>query len=138
MKLISIFLFTLTGSEIRLVLYSFSIEEIVIQKIESVLSLLQLTFQKIEEHNNHTNKNVKSDRNVIYCCCCSVTKSCLTLCDPMVYSPPGSSLHGISQARKLECIAISSSRRSSQPNLCLLHLQHQQVDCSPLSHWGIP
>ena len=28
-------------------------------------------------------------------CCCLVDKSCLTLCDPMVYSPPGSSDHGI-------------------------------------------
>ena len=34
-------------------------------------------------------------------CCCLVTKSCLTLCDPMDYSPPGSSLHS-SQARILE------------------------------------
>ena len=42
-------------------------------------------------------------------------KLCLTLCDPMDYSPPGSSAHGIAQARILECIAISSSRESSQP-----------------------
>ena len=31
----------------------------------------------------------------------SVTKSCPTLCNPMDYSPPGSSVHGISQARLL-------------------------------------
>ena len=42
-------------------------------------------------------------------------QSCLTLCDPMDWSPPGSSLHGISQARILEWVAIFSSRRSSQP-----------------------
>ena len=45
------------------------------------------------------------------------TKSCLTLWDPMDCSPLGSSVHGISQARILECmewIAISFSRRSSQ------------------------
>ena len=30
-------------------------------------------------------------------------KSCLTLCDPMVHSPPGSSVHGALQARILEC-----------------------------------
>ena len=30
---------------------------------------------------------------------CLVPKSCLTLCDPMECSPPGSSVHGISQAR---------------------------------------
>ena len=32
-------------------------------------------------------------------CVCSVAKSCLTLCDPMDCSPPGSSVHGIFQAR---------------------------------------
>jgi len=42
--------------------------------------------------------------------CCSVAQSCLTLCDPMDCSLPGSSLHGILQARLLERIAISSSR----------------------------
>ena len=41
-----------------------------------------------------------------------VTQSCLTLCDPMDCSPPGSSVHGILQARILEWIAISSSRES--------------------------
>ena len=44
-----------------------------------------------------------------------VTKSCLNFCDPMKYSPPGSSLHGISQAKILEWIAISISRVSSPP-----------------------
>ena len=45
---------------------------------------------------------------------CSVTQSCLTLCNPMDCSPPGSSVHGILQARTLEWVVISSSRRSSQ------------------------
>ena len=35
--------------------------------------------------------------------------------DPMDYSPPGSSIHGISQARILEWVAISLTRGSSQP-----------------------
>ena len=48
-------------------------------------------------------------------CVCSVTKLCLTLYDPVDYSPPGSSIHGISQARILEWVAISSSNGSSQP-----------------------
>ena len=42
-------------------------------------------------------------------------KLCLTLCNPMDCSPPGSSVHGISQARILEWVAISFSRESSQP-----------------------
>ena len=36
-------------------------------------------------------------------------------CGPMDYSPPGSSVHGIFQARILELGTISSSRGSSQP-----------------------
>ena len=49
-------------------------------------------------------------------CAWSVTtESCLTLCDPMDCSSPGSSIHGILQARILEWIAISFSRGSSQP-----------------------
>ena len=38
-----------------------------------------------------------------------------TLCDPMDCSPPGSSVHGILQARILEWVAISFSRESSWP-----------------------
>ena len=43
-----------------------------------------------------------------------VTQSCPTLCDPVDYSLPGSSIHGILQARILERVAISFSRGSSQ------------------------
>ena len=49
------------------------------------------------------------------CCCCLVAQSCLTLCNPMDCCPQGSSLHGISQARILEWVAISFSRGSSRP-----------------------
>ena len=45
---------------------------------------------------------------------CSVAQSCPTLSDPMGFSPPGSSLHGISQARILEWVAISSPKGSFQ------------------------
>ena len=38
---------------------------------------------------------------------CVRAHSCPTLCDPMDYSPPGFSVHGISQARILEWVAIS-------------------------------
>ena len=44
-----------------------------------------------------------------------VAQSCPTLYDPMGYSLPGSSVHGIFQAIVLEWIAISFSRGSSQP-----------------------
>ena len=44
-----------------------------------------------------------------------VAQLCATLCDPMDYSLPDSSVHGIFQAIVLEWIAISFSRESSQP-----------------------
>ena len=49
---------------------------------------------------------------------CSVAQSCLTFCDPEDCSLPHSSVHGIFQARILECC----------------HLLHWQVDSLPLSH----
>ena len=45
----------------------------------------------------------------------TVVQLCLTLCDPMDYNLPGSSICRIFQARTLEWVAISFSRRSSQP-----------------------
>ena len=41
-----------------------------------------------------------------------VTQLCLALCNPMGCSPPGSSIHGILQARILDWVVISSSRGS--------------------------
>ena len=42
-------------------------------------------------------------------------QSCPTLCDPMGCSPPGSSVHGILQARRVERVAVPASRGSSRP-----------------------
>ena len=66
---------------------------------------------------------------------CVCAQSCPSLCDPMDCSPPGSSVHGISQARILEWAAMSFSKRffltwGSHPYL--LHLLH----CLALSHLG--
>ena len=47
--------------------------------------------------------------------CVFVAQLCLTLCDSMDCSPPGSSVHGIFQARILEWVAFPFSRESSQP-----------------------
>ena len=46
---------------------------------------------------------------------CSVTHLCPVLCDPMDCSPPGSSVHGIFQARILQRVTIAFSRGSSRP-----------------------
>ena len=52
-----------------------------------------------------------------------VTQSCLPLCDPMDYSLPSSSVHGILQARILEWVAIPFFRGSSWPR------DRTQVSC---------
>ena len=64
--------------------------------------------------------------------------ACLTRCDPMDCSPPGSSVHGIIPVRMLEWVAIPSSRRYSQPrwNPCLLRLPHCRQILYRLSHEG--
>ena len=46
--------------------------------------------------------------------CAKSFQSCLTFCNPMDCSPPGSSVHGILQGRILEWVAMSFSRGSSQ------------------------
>lgn len=48
-------------------------------------------------------------RHLNWACCCSVSRSRLTLRDPMDSSLPDSSVHGISQTRILECVAVSFS-----------------------------
>ena len=81
----------------------------------------------------------------VYMCVCVcmhggvglVAKSCLTLCNAMDYSLPGSSVHGISQAILevgyhflLQGIFLTQGSN--------LHLLHSQADSLPLSHQGSP
>ena len=83
---------------------------------------------------------IKSLETLLLRSCCLVTKLCPTLCDPMDCSLLGSSVHRISQARVLEWVAISFSRRSSPlrgwtHDSCILHWQ---ADSLPMSHLGSP
>ena len=57
------------------------------------------------------------------CVCIKSLQSCSTLCNPMDRSLPGSSVHGILQARILEWDAVTSSEGSSQ------HRDGTQVSC---------
>ena len=75
---------------------------------------------------------------VIVCVCvCSVAQLCPTPWDSMGCSPPGSSVHGTFQARRLEWVAISSSRGSPWPR------DWTHVSCTShtgrwiLCHWAI-
>ena len=51
----------------------------------------------------------------VWACACAQPLSRVWLCNPVDWNPPGSSVHGIFQARVLEWAAISSSRGSSWP-----------------------
>ena len=64
-------------------------------------------------------------------CCCLVTHSYLTLCDPVDFSPPGSSVHGILQARILEWVAISFS--ISHNTATAKSLQSCPTVCDPIN-----
>ena len=69
----------------------------------------------------------------------SLSAKCPTLCNPMDYSPPGSSAHGISQARILELVAISFSKGSSQTrDQTCLSCTGRQILNLQLSHQGSP
>ena len=69
-------------------------------------------------------------------CICVCAQSCLTLCSPMDYNLPVSSVHGIFQPRILECVTVPYSRASSQ------HRDGTWVSCVPyigrwsLYHWA--
>ena len=62
-----------------------------------------------------------------------VTQSCPTLCDPIDYRPPGSSVHGIRQARILEWVAISFSGGLPKSGIkhCFLTLQADSLPTEP-------
>ena len=76
-----------------------------------------------------------------YCCecvCMLFTQSCLTLCDTMDCSPPGSSDHGILQARTLDWVAIPFSRGSFWTQGLNPGLPHCKRILYRLSHQGSP
>ena len=72
---------------------------------------------------------------ICMCMCvyaCVLNHLCLTLCDPMDCSAPGSSVHGILQARILEWVAVPSFRGSPRD---LPHLGIEIVSLKSNLHW---
>ena len=122
-----------------------------IRKTPSVPFLKQPEFSSKENKKisiAHTQSTSKSNPVVPpWSCVCvcvrarTCAQSCPTLCDPIDCSPPGSSVHGILQARIMQRVAISSSRgifltQGLNPHLsCLLH---QQADSLLPGHLGSP
>ena len=102
-----------------------------------------VTFQFTSHcHTAHSSKNRRFLRTAIHSCMCAkLLQSYLTLCDPIDCSPPGSSVHGTSQARILEWFAMPppgdppnpAIEPEASPSSSLL-----QADSLPLSHPGSP
>ena len=69
--------------------------------------------------------------------CTQSLQSCPTLCDPMDYSPPGSSVYGIFQARILEqYLFLQGTFPTHKSNTCLLYLLFRRQVLYPVSHLG--
>ena len=73
-----------------------------------------------------------------WCMSAQLLQSCLTLCDPMDCSSPGSSVHGSLQARILEWVAMPSSKELSNPRIKpgFPGSSASQVDYLPPRHRG--
>ena len=70
----------------------------------------------------------------LICALCSASRLCPTPGNPMDWSPLGSSVHGIPQARILECVVISFSRGFSWPtDQTFVYWIGRQI----LYHWAI-
>ena len=74
---------------------------------------LQDRYFYLTEKENYTAKVVGGGWSDNACVCAKLLHSCPALCDPMDCSPPGSSVHGVLQARILAWVPMPSSRRSS-------------------------
>ena len=68
--------------------------------------------------------------NVCCWCCCLVTQLCLTLCDPVDCSPPGSSVHGILQKRSWRIL-----EKRSRKILQIFPIQGLNVHLLCVLHW---
>ena len=95
-------------------------------------SIIHQIFQKImwQYPLQHINIKVKYNLKTVWVL---GTQSCLTLWDPMDWSLPGSSVHGILQARILAWVAIPFSRGSSWPKDRTWELLHGRQILYPLS-----
>ena len=93
--------------------------------------LVWFTYLKVQTYCVTTASLCDPWGQTVVCCSCLVAQLYLTLLWPR--GPPGSSVHGIPQARILEWVAVSSSRGSSQPRgqTCISYIGRQI-----LYHWA--
>ena len=108
-----------------------------------ILNSFKLQFLDLKNRNDYMKESMwkllvhclTQDKSSIITGCVLICFSRVQVCDPVDYSLPGSSVHGILQARTLEWVAMPSSRGSSQPRgwTCgFLHLLHWRAGSLPL------
>ena len=108
----------LTHSQQRPILVVLQHWDLLNRKQRSGLSFPYIMRNQIAKENLQTTEYLKTLDKIFKNLLWSevkVAQSCLTLCDPMDCSPPGSSVYGISQARIPEWVVISFSKGSSWP-----------------------
>ena len=93
-------------------LLHFSLRTLSISLSNSVMTQYERSWRKKRGDHEESLKYFSMDLNVYVC---SVAHLCLTLCDTVDCSLPGSSVHENFQSTILKLVAISSSRGSSQP-----------------------
>ena len=108
---------------------------ILVSKYHSV-KLKPKTNKEVNHTHTHTNRVLWRTGLAGKSAVCA--QSCLTLCNPMDSNLPGSSVHGISQARILKWVVISSPGNipDSEIKPTSLALLHWQVDSLPLCYLG--
>ena len=94
-------------------------------------------FLHLHHIQSHTSQMLSFYLLVCVCVCVQSLQSCSTLCNPMDYGPPGSSVHGMLQARVLVWVSISPwdlPHPGVNPQLlCLLHWQVSSLPLVPPS-----
>ena len=106
-------------------------------KLFSLLHLPPACFEPVPSVLVHYQSRLLITLPHLYCLLLTA-QSCLILCNSVDCSPPGSSVHGILQARILEWVAIPFFRGSSRPRDLYLGLLHCRQVLYHLSHQGSP
>ena len=108
------------------------------QELTSLCTCGDVPFTQMERFHILEDCLTSGEKSLVYSSVSEIAQSCPTLCDPMGCSLPGSSVHGIFQARILEWVAISFFMRSSLTqglNPGLLHCRQTLYRLSQLP-WG--
>ena len=106
------------------------------QELTSLCTCGDVPFTQMERFHILEDCLTSGEKSLVYSSVSEIAQSCPTLCDPMGCSLPGSSVHGIFQARILEWVAISFFMRSSLTQGLNPGFPHCRQTLYHLSHQG--